>query len=296
MFRDTVHPPALVLRANYPYRLFQKRGNHMKLLIALSIALVASIAVAQTPDTVFLEELTWTEVRDKLEAGTNTIIVATAGTEQNGPHMVLGKHRFIIRATSELIARELGNTLVSPVITHVPEGGIDPPTGHMRFPGTISLPNAYFTKVVEYTARSHRASGFTNIVFIGDSGGNQGGMKEVADALNEEWRGSPARIFFIPDYYSANGFREWLVAQGESDESIGRHAGIHDTSELLAVAPGHIRLDARQPGGGFQGSGVSGDPTRASAEYGKKGIALKVETAVRQLRSMMAEAEAARLE
>jgi creatinine amidohydrolase/Fe(II)-dependent formamide hydrolase-like protein len=261
----------------------------MKILLALTTCFVVTIAAAQTPDTVFLDELTWTEVRDRIAEGTDTIIVATAGTEQNGPHMVLGKHRFIVRAASEQIARELGNALVSPVITNVPEGGIDPPTGHMRYPGTISLPNTYFMKVVEYTARSHRASGFTRIVFIGDSGGNQSGMQEVADALNEEWRGGSTRIYFVPAYYSANGFREWLQDQGETEETIGRHAGIADTSELLAVAPGQVRMDAREPGGGFEGSGVSGDPTRASAEYGRKGIALKVETTVRELRRMMAE-------
>ena len=84
----------------------------------------------------FLDELTWTEVRDRLEAGTSTVIVASAGTEQNGPHMVLGKHKFIVRHTSEPIARRLGNALVAPIITYVPEGGIDPPTGHMRYPGS----------------------------------------------------------------------------------------------------------------------------------------------------------------
>ncbi len=270
------------------------KGNLMKSALLLLLTLVAATALAEAPDTVFLDELTWTEVRDKLESGTDTIIVATAGTEQNGPHMVLGKHKFIIRATSEKIARELGNTLVSPVITHVPEGGLDPPTGHMRYKGAITLPNPYFKKVVEYTARSHKASGFTKIVFIGDSGGNQRGMKEVAEVLNEEWRGGPTRVFFVADYYSNNGFREWLESQGETAESVGRHAGISDTSQLLAVAPEHIRLDERKPGGGFEGSGVRGDPSKASAEYGKKGIALKVETAVREIKRMIAEAEASR--
>ena len=267
------------------------KGNLMKSALVLLLTLVAATALAEAPDTVFLDEFTWTEVRDKLESGTDTIIVATAGTEQNGPHMVLGKHKFIIRATSEKIARELGNTLVSPVITHVPEGGLDPPTGHMRYKGAITLPNPYFKKVVEYTARSHKASGFTKIVFIGDSGGNQRGMKEVAEVLNEEWRGGPTRVFFVADYYSNNGFREWLESQGETAESVGRHA---DTSQLLAVAPEHIRLDERKPGGGFEGSGVTGDPSKASAEYGKKGIALKVEAALRQIKRMIAEAEASR--
>lgn len=266
----------------------------MKRIPVFALMFVAATVRAEVPDTVFLDEHTWTEVRDKLESGTNTIIVATAGTEQNGPHMVLGKHKFIIRATSEQIARELGNALVSPIITHVPEGGIDPPTGHMRYPGAISLPNPYFMRVVEYTARSHKASGFTDIVFIGDSGGNQRGMKEVAEALNYEWRGGRARVHFIPDYYSNNGINDWLKTQGETDETIGSHAGIRDTSQLLAVAPEHIRLDKRKPLGGFEGSGVSGDPTKASVEYGKKGIALKVETAVREIRKSIAEADASR--
>ncbi len=266
----------------------------MKSAPVFFLTLVAATLLAEAPDTVFLDELTWTEVRDELESGTNTIIVATAGTEQNGPHMVLGKHKFIIRATAEQIARRLGNTLVSPIITHVPEGGIDPPTGHMRYPGTITLPNAYFMKVVEYTARSLKVHGFTNIVFIGDSGGNQRGMKEVAEALNEEWRGGPTRVLFVADYYSNNGISEWLESQGETDESIGRHAGIRDTSQLLAVAPEHVRLDARKPGGGFQGSGVNGDPSKASVEYGNKGIELKVETAVREIKRMIAESEASR--
>jgi len=245
-------------------------------------------SVSAGPDSVFIDELTWTEVRDAIQAGTTTAIVATAGTEQNGPHMVLGKHKFIIRHASDLIARELGNALVAPVITYVPEGGIDPPTGHMRYAGSITLPNVYFMKILEYTARSLKVHGFTDIVFIGDSGGNQRGMEEVATALNDEWRGGETRIHFVPEYYSANGFRQWLESQGEKTEAIGRHAGITDTSQLLAAAPDHIRLDARAPGGGFEGSGVSGDPSRASVEYGKKGIELKVETAVREIRKHIA--------
>ena len=79
---------------------------------------------AQTPDTVFLEELTWTEVRAEIDSGTTTVIVPTAGTEQNGPHMVLGKHKYRINTGAERIARALGNTLVAPAMTYVPEGNI----------------------------------------------------------------------------------------------------------------------------------------------------------------------------
>ena len=238
----------------------------------------------QEVDTVFIEEMTWTEVRDAIEAGATTVIVPTAGTEQNGPHMVTGKHRYIIEEASDRIARELGNALVAPVVTYVPEGNVDPPSGHMRYAGTVTLPNEFFMKLLEYAARSFRVHGFTDIVLIGDSGGNQRGMEEVAAVLNGEWGGEGARVHFIGDYYAANGYREWLAEQGETEESIGRHAGITDTSLLLYVAPQHIRQDQLAPGGGFEGSGVSGDPTRASAEYGQMGMELRVGAAVRQIR------------
>ncbi len=261
----------------------------MKYVFLVLVLLFSRVAAAQVPDTVLLEELTWTEVRELLASGKTTVIVASAGNEQNGPHMVLGKHEYIVRHAADRIARKLGNALVAPIVTYVPEGSVDPPSGHMRYPGTITLPNVYFMKIYEYAARSLRAHGFTDVVFLGDSGGNQDGMKEVALALNEEWKGGTTRVHFVPEYYSDNGFTDWLKTQGETDESIGTHAGISDTSQLLAVAPQHIRTDKLAPGGGFEGSGVRGNPAKASAEFGKKGIELKVETAVSRIRKLIAE-------
>ncbi len=263
--------------------------SYLTTLTTAALLLSLPAARAQTPDTVFLEELTWTEVRDAIQSGTTTIILPTAGTEQNGPHMVLGKHKFIINHASEKIARRLGNALVAPVMTYVPEGNLDPPSSHMRFPGTITLPNEHFMKVLEYAARSFRSHGFSDIVFIGDSGPNQPGMKEVSESLNKEWAGEKVRIHFVPEYYSGNGFREWLQARGETAEAIGRHAWSTDTSQLLVAAPQHVRKDKRKPGGGFEGSGVVGDPTRASEEYGRKGIELKVEVVVRKVKELIAE-------
>ena len=262
----------------------------MRLAVAFTIvlfSLVATPARGQFPETVFLEELTWTEVRDAVQSGASTVIVPTAGTEQNGPHMVLGKHKFIVNHAADLIARRLGNAIVAPVVTYVPEGNLEPPSGHMRYAGSITFPNEFFMKLLEYAARSLAVHGFTDIVFIGDSGGNQRGMEEVATMLNAEWVNDDARVHFVGDYYSNNGVREWLESEGETEETIGGHAGISDTSQLLYVAPEHIRLEARAPRGGFEGSGVSGDPTRASVERGKKGIELKVEAAVRQIHELM---------
>jgi creatinine amidohydrolase len=258
------------------------------LLALLLTALFAGPAGAQDLPSVFLDELTWTEVRGAIDAGTTSVIVATAGTEQNGPHMVLGKHKFIVREAARQIAERLGNALVAPIITYVPEGDLDPPSGHMRYAGSITLPNEHFMTLVEYAARSLAVHGFTDIVFIGDSGGNQRGMSAVAEKLNAEWSAEPVRVHFAGDYYSASAFRDWVIEQGEPEDAVGGHAGILDTSILLSVAPEHIRQDKLAPGGGFEGSGVSGDPTRASAEYGRVGMEMQVEAAVRQIRQLMA--------
>ena len=236
-----------------------------------------------TPDSVFLEELTWTEVRDAVAAGKTTVIIPTGGTEQTGPHMALGKHNAILAVTMDRVARRLGDALVAPIVAYVPEGDLDPPTSHMRFPGTITLPKEHFMKLLEYAARSLQLHGFRDIVLIGDSGGNQAGMREVAELLNAEWADTDVRVHFVGEYYSDNGFSEWLLEQGETEEAIGRHGGVGGTSQLMAAAPHMVRLDQLAPGGGFEGSGVNGDPTRANLEYGRKGLELKVDVAVKKI-------------
>jgi creatinine amidohydrolase/Fe(II)-dependent formamide hydrolase-like protein len=89
------------------------------------------------------------EVRDAIVAGKTTVIIPTGGTEQNGPHMALGKHNYLVKYKAGEIAMTLGNALVAPVIAYVPEGDINPPTGHMRFAGTVTLPQDVFSKVLD---------------------------------------------------------------------------------------------------------------------------------------------------
>jgi creatinine amidohydrolase len=240
------------------------------------------------PDTVFLEELTWTEVRDAIRSGKTTIIFPTGGTEQNGPHMVLGKHNFIVKYAAERIARRVGNALVAPVLAYVPEGNIDPPTGHMNYPGTITLPDEFFMKVTEYAARSFRVNGFRDIVLIGDSGPNQKGLQTVAGALNKEWAATDVRVHYVPEYYNEDAFNAWLRSQGEKAEDIGTHAGISDTSQLMAIEPGWVRKDKLPSAKDRTLMGVSGDPARASAAYGRKALELRIESSVAQIRRTIA--------
>ncbi len=260
------------------------------LMIGLAVWSTRSLT-ATPPDTVHLEELTWVEVRTLVQHGHTVAIVPTAGLEQNGPHVVLGKHGYVVRHTADRIARALGNALVAPVMNYVPEGSIDPPDGHMRFAGTISIPEPVFADVLEATARSLRAHGFTLIALLGDSGGNQATQAAVAEALNAEWAGTGATVLHVGDYYAANGQADWLVAEGESHASIGGHAGIRDTSELMAVYPDGVRAEMVRPGGGRypEPTGVSGDPTRASVARGEKMLALKIEAALAQINAVLAQ-------
>lgn len=243
-------------------------------------------------DSVFLEDLTWTEVRELVRPGKATIIVPVGGTEQNGPHMALGKHNLRVRVLSERIARSLGDALVAPVVAYVPEGRLHPPTGHMRFPGTITVPEDVFEKVLESAARSFRLHGFRDIVLLGDSGSTQAGQQAVAARLNREWAATPARVHAIEEYYRAGeaGFHQLLAARGYRREELGSHAGLADTSLMLAVDPRLVRVDRLRPGTGFGegGDGVDGDPSRAAPELGRLGVEMIVPRTVEAIRRSIA--------
>ena len=259
-----------------PFRLW------IVLAIAFALAPLLSIgtsAQAQGAKSVFLEELTWTELRDEIHSGKSTVIVPVGGTEQSGPHIVLGKHNVRVRALAGRIAASLGNAVVAPVVAYVPEGSIDPPTGHMRFAGTISIPEGAFETTLESTARSLRKAGFRDIVLIGDHGGYQTSLTKVADRLDREWAGSPARVHAVLAYYAAVAaeFDPALRRQGFSDAEIGTHAGASDTSLALAVDSQLVRAERLHDGTALGiAEGVHGDPRRASAAAGRVGVDLIV--------------------
>lgn len=234
--------------------------------------------------SVFLEDLTWTELRDAVVAGSTTVIIPIGGTEQNGPAMALGKHNVRVKILAGKIAEKLGHTIVAPVISYVPEGSIDPPTAHMKFPGTITIPTAVFDQVLESAAKSMKHSGFKNIVFIGDHGSYQTDETNVALKLNKQWIGQGARAYAAVEYYalSQGAYVDALVAKGFSKSEIGTHAALADTSLQLALAPEMVRKDRITKGQKMQVSdGVyGGDPKASSAELGQLGVDLIVDGTV----------------
>ncbi len=255
------------------------------------LLLLPMLLHAQRPDTVFFEDLTFDEIRDLIRGGARNVIVATGGTEDNGPHMIIGKHNYVLKYTTDKIARTLGNTLVAPIIAYVPEGAWEPAAGHMLKPGSISLPDDKgFTDLLEAAANSMKASGFKNVIFLGDSGGNQNGMKAVAEKLNAAWKGAGVRVLFIPDYYTkSHADQEKYIASklGIPQAEIGNHANIMDTSEVMFINANWIRLTKLEKG--TPANGVSGDPTRATPQLGQIFLQIKIDNAVSQIKQLMAQ-------
>lgn len=270
-------------------------NTSLTLAAAVTMAGFAAPAVAQLPtpkppDTVFLEELTWDELAQLINDGKTTAIIGTAGTEQKGPHMAIGEHKYVITYTANQIARALGNAIVAPIVTYVPEGSWEPPTGHMTKAGSITLPEERFQKLLELIARSLRGSGVKDLILVGDSGGNQRGMNAVATKLNAEWSGTGVRLHFIGDYYAkAHAMQEnWLADSAKIllRSAIGSHANIMDTSELMYIHPELVHTDRFSLA--TPANGVTGDPSKASREIGKKLLDIKIGLALDQIRTSMA--------
>lgn len=253
------------------------RGSRWAFSIACLGASFSPAAAAE----VEIARMTWIEVQAAVAAGTTTILIPTGGTEQNGRHMVLGKHNVIVAETARRIAAGLGDALVAPVLAYSPEGGITPKTGHMAHAGTISVPEDVFSGLLEAAAASFKAHGFKTIVLLGDSGPNQAPQAKLSQKLTVAWKAGGVKVINAAGYYAANGQVDMLKAEGETDASIGLHAGIRDTSELLALDPTGVRMDGYKP----DADGASGDAGRASAERGKKLLDLKVKAAVAAIKA-----------
>jgi creatinine amidohydrolase len=235
-------------------------------------------------DTVFIEEMTWMEVRDALKAGQDTVLVPTGGVEQNGPYLATGKHNVILRATAEAIARKLGNALVAPIVPFVPEGDIDPPTGHMKYPGTISVSEDTFERLLTDVCTSLQIHGFRHIILIGDSGGNQKGMKEVAARLSARWKDRQARVHFIPEYYDYPGVKTWLEQQGVKQKDEGLHDDFAVTAQMMVVDPASVRMKQRLAADKFRINGVELVPAEKTIAWGKKIVDFRAETTVKAIR------------
>ncbi|MCC6316936.1 MAG: creatininase family protein [Gemmatimonadaceae bacterium] len=234
----------------------------------------------RAPATVWLEEMTWMDVRDAIAAGKKTVIVPTGGMEPNGPWLATGKHNYVLHANCDAIARKLGNALCAPIVKFVPEGRIDPPSGHMTSPGTISMREETFRAVLTDIVASLRQSGFTTIILIGDSGGNQGGQRAVADSLTTIWKGAPI-VAHVQEYYDYAGAKKHMESKGIVERSP---ENLHDDPvialNMFIDDPNSIRYDERVKAGTATINGVSLADRRKATEWAKEIVAFRTSVTV----------------
>ena len=230
-------------------------------------------------DSIWIEDLTYMEVRDRIAAGTTTAIIPTGGIEENGPFLATGKHNLILEALCPAIANDLGDALCAPIVPFVPEGSIDPPSGAMHFPGSISVRDETFHALLDDIASSLKQNGFTEIVLIGDSGGNQRGMKAVAETLNERWAGSGTRAHFLAEFYQPG----WQVTEDYTETELGiaetKNDGHHDdiwvTAMMMVTDPESVRYEQRMDADLASINGVDISSLKDSIELGKKMVAVR---------------------
>ena len=279
----------------------------MRIVVLAALALLPAAVSAQSlsrmpvvtsaDPVVEFEMMTWQEVKDALAAGKTTALIYTGGTEQRGPQNVNGGHNLMGRATVRAIAKRLGNALFLPVLPYTPNNA------SATLPGTIGLTPEILTAVLERLSEQAIATGFKNVVLMGDHGGGQPNVyADVAKRLNEKYASQGMHVFYSDEVYSrANGdYDKWL---SENGYPVSSHAGIPDTSEMIYLSDGTwVRMDRikdalgdpvlprgqqRDPTAARVNNGISGDARRSSAELGKRIFEMKVDYAVTQIRGFI---------
>jgi creatinine amidohydrolase/Fe(II)-dependent formamide hydrolase-like protein len=239
-------------------------------------------------DSVWIEELTYLEVRDAMKAGKTTALVMAGSTEQNGPYMSGGKHQYAIKLVGEAVARKLGNALIAPVI---PIEAGNPDNNYLEW-GSIYFTAETFQAVVRDIATSLKSQGFKNIVLLGDSGGDTAGLRAVAQELSAKW-GDRARIVHVPEYYnwtSQGGVRDFVINTLGIPEK--QSEGIHDeyglTTVMMAFDPSIIRFDDRVKAKKATINSISLEPKAKAIADGKKIVEFRATVAVDAIKKALA--------
>jgi creatinine amidohydrolase/Fe(II)-dependent formamide hydrolase-like protein len=271
------------------------------MLSKIAIALLAASAGAFAQSKLDFEMMTWPEVKEALAQGKTTALIYNGGTEQRGPQNVNGGHTFMAHATVLAIAQKLGNAIATPVLPFSVNNA-DP-----KLPGTIGITGELFAAMNEQIAEQMIKNGFKNVVLMGDHGGGQKELGEVAKKLDAKYAPQGIRVVFCDEVYAkAQGdFDKWLEQNGYP---VSSHAGIPDTSEMLYLGgdKGWVRKDLiptavgdpmrkpgepRDPNAKRVNNGITGDARRSSPELGKKAFDIKVDYAVRQIHQLLGESK-----
>lgn len=233
--------------------------------------------------SVWMEDLTWVEIKARIDAGAKSVILPTGGVEQNGPYIALGKHNWVVAFAAQEIAATLRNTLVAPVVKVVPQGDLAKPAGNLLFPGTLALSEDTFERVLNDTLLSLAYAGFQNIYLLGDHGLSQPVQARVASRMGELLKTANVRVWHVSAFYQPEMEVAYLASQGIAKEVQGEHAGVADMAQIMAVSPTLVR-PIKRPAQNATAMGFSGRPELATAELGQALLKLRIELAVEQIR------------
>ena len=253
----------------------------MNLVMFLAM-LAAAVCLAQSAGQVEIERMTHAEVHEAIhKQGKTTVLIFNGGTEQRGPHAILGGQTFMARRTAEAIARKLGNALVAPVLPFSPAGS------HLngKWPGSVDLAPDLYAKVNEAVVASMVTNGFRNIVLMGDHGGGQQELASLAQTLNTRYAPQSVHVYFCSSVYreARDDFNVWLK---QHNLPVGTHASIPDTSELMYLGGDeYVRKDRLALGN--PDNGITGDPRPSSKEIGKRVFDMKVKYGVAEIRRLV---------
>jgi creatinine amidohydrolase len=240
-------------------------------------------------DSVWIEDLTYLEVRDALKAGKTTVLIMAGSTEQNGPYLPGAKHQYVLQQTGEAIARKLGNALVAPIVRM--EAG-NPDNKYIMW-GSLYFTPETFQAVLRDMATSLKSQGFKNIVMMGDSGGNIAGLKAVAHELHAKWGGTTG-VYHIPEYYNWSQpgvpggptVRKFTIESGIPEKFDSD--GIHDDYGLTAVSMAYdlkaVRYEQRVAADKTTINGVSILPKEKTIAFGKKVVEWRANIAVEAIK------------
>ncbi|MFL6514037.1 MAG: creatininase family protein [Chthoniobacterales bacterium] len=270
-----------------------RRVCRLLIIFVISGLAAASAATAQLVD---MELMTYLEVAEAMHAGKTTVLIYNGGTEQRGPHAVLGGHSLTARRAGVEIARQLGNALVAPVLPFSIAGDHLNP----KWPGSVHLPGPVFSAVNEAVVESMIINGFKNIVLMGEHGGGQAELRDLSQRLDKKYAPSGRRVYFCGDVYSktSDDVDAWIKTHGLPP---GTHGGLHDTSVLMYLGgDAYVRKDKLMAGDpvlkpgqqpdhreALVDNGVTGDPRRSTPELGKLFFDMQVTNAVEQIRSLV---------
>ncbi|MGM9428660.1 creatininase family protein [Hydrogenophaga sp. MI9] len=167
-------------------------------------------------------------------------VLPVAATEQHGPHLPLSVDTDIVDGVVKAALPHLAHDLPA---LFLPTQAIGFSPEHTRFPGTLTLKAETLIRVWTEIGECVAASGVKKLVLLNSHGGQVGALDLVARDLR-------ARLGML--VYSVNWFGLPLLDSTGQDVNarfsaeehrFGIHAGDVETSMLLALRPGLVRMD-----------------------------------------------------